>query len=162
MITLVLLDQSTQARAAQGYDTASFSFDVDQRRGTCPEGRTSASWIPCRQRDTDAIVVTGARTICGPCPKRELCTKGRQRQITIRDRDLNEALAAARAEQTTDEWKRRYATRAGVEGTMRQSTHTAAGRPTLRPAQRSPWRRSSRQPPSRRPLGSRHGDRSAR
>jgi len=88
----------------------------------------STSWTPCRQRDTDAIVVTWAKADCGPCPKRELCTKGTRRQITIRDRDLHEALAAARAEQTTDEWKRRYAARAGIEGTMRQATHVTGTR----------------------------------
>ena len=38
------------------------------------------------------------------------------------------ALAAARAEQTTDEWKRRYAARAGIEGTMRQTTHVTGVR----------------------------------
>jgi hypothetical protein len=43
-----------------------------------------------------------------PCPARQLCTSGRRRQITLRPRDLHEALAAARA---------------GVEGTMRQATH---------------------------------------
>jgi hypothetical protein len=73
-------------------------------------------------------VVTWATADCGPCPKRELCTKGTRRQITIRDRELHEALAAARAEQTTDTWKRRYAARAGVEGTMRQTTHVAGTR----------------------------------
>jgi transposase len=125
LVTPVLLDQSAQARAGQGYDKAAFSFDFDQRRGTCPQGVASASWTPCRPRETDAIVVTWAKADCGPCPARELCTKGTRRQITIRDRDLHEALAAARAEQTTDTWKRRYAARAGVEGTMRQTTHVA-------------------------------------
>ncbi|WP_250285749.1 IS1182 family transposase [Frankia sp. CiP1_Cm_nod2] len=128
LVTPVLLDQSAQARAAQGYDKASFSFDFDQQHGTCPQGVASTSWTPCRQRDTDAIVVTWAKADCGPCPKRELCTKGTRRQITIRDRDLHEALAAARAEQTTDEWKRRYAARAGIEGTMRQATHVTGTR----------------------------------
>ncbi len=128
LVTPVLLDQSAQARAGQGYDKASFSFDFDQQQGTCPGGRTSASWTPCRQRDTDAIVVTWARADCGPCPKRTLCTTGTRRQITIRDRDLHEALTAARTEQTTDTWKRRYAARAGIEGTMRQTTHVTGTR----------------------------------
>jgi Transposase DDE domain len=33
------------------------------------------------------------------------------------------ALADARARQNTDQWKTTYAVRAGVEGTMRQTTH---------------------------------------
>ena len=40
-----------------------------------------------------------------------------------RPRELHEALASARAEQTSAQWKARYAARAGVEGTMRQATH---------------------------------------
>ena len=36
---------------------------------------------------------------------------------------LHEALTNARAEQTSEQWKARYASRAGVEGTMCQATH---------------------------------------
>ncbi|MCA1681799.1 MAG: transposase, partial [Actinobacteria bacterium] len=75
------------------------------------------------QHDTEAIVVSWATTAGGPCPVRELCTRGKRRHITIRSRELHEALAAARAEQNTDQWKARYAPHAGVEGTMRQATH---------------------------------------
>ncbi len=52
-----------------------------------------------------------------------MCTNGRRRHITLRSRDLHEALTQARAQQTTAEWKSRYAARAGVEGTMRQTSH---------------------------------------
>jgi hypothetical protein len=68
-------------------------------------------------------VVSWPITACTPCPARQLCTSGQRRQITIRPRELHEALAAARAEQATAQWKARYAARAGVEGTMRQATH---------------------------------------
>ena len=68
-------------------------------------------------------MVSWPKTACTPCPARQLCTSGQRRQITLRPRDLHEALAAARAEQATAQWKARYAARAGVEGTMRQATH---------------------------------------
>ncbi|EFC79270.1 transposase, partial [Parafrankia sp. EUN1f] len=94
-----------------------------RRRGTCPQGQTSSTWNPCRQHTTDVIVATWTKSTCGPCPVRDLCTKGQQRHITLRDRALHEATITARAEQTTDEWKRRYAARSGIEGTIRQTTH---------------------------------------
>jgi transposase len=123
IVSPMLLDHSTQARAGAGYDKAAFTFDFQTRQATCPQGQSSSTWTTCRQRDLDAIVVSWAVTTCGPCPARELCTSGKRRHITIRSRELHEALAAARTEQTTDQWKARYATRAGVEGTMRQASH---------------------------------------
>jgi len=68
-------------------------------------------------------VVSWPATACLPCPARQLCTSSRRRQITIRPRELHEALASARTQQTSAQWKARYNARAGVEGTMRQATH---------------------------------------
>ena len=123
LVSPVLLDTSAQARAGAGYDKAAFAFDFDARQATCPQGVPSSSWSPCRQRQDEAIVVSWPAHACLPCPARQLCTSGRRRQITLRSRELHEALASARTEQTSAQWKARYAARAGVEGTMRQATH---------------------------------------
>jgi Transposase DDE domain len=40
----------------------------------------------------------------------------------LRPREIHEILEQARAAQTTEEWKQRYAIRAGVEGTIHQAT----------------------------------------
>jgi hypothetical protein len=121
LVSPLLLDHSAQARAGAGYDKAAFTFDFDARQATCPQHVPSSTWTTCTQRGDEAIVVSWAKTACGPCPVRELCTSGRRRQITIRSQQLHEALADARTEQTTTQWKARYAARAGVEGTMRQT-----------------------------------------
>ena len=123
LISPMLLDHSTQARAGAGYDQASFTIDFDARQATCPQGVTSSSWSPARQHNTDTIVVTWPATTCKPCPAKTSCTKGSRRHLSIRPREEHQALADARARQGTDEWKNIYAARAGVEGTMRQSTH---------------------------------------
>ena len=123
LVTPMLLDHSAQARAGAGYDKAAFAFDFAARQATCPQQVASSSWTDADQRGTEAIVVSWAVSDCGPCPAKGLCTTGRRRHITLRSRDLHEALAAARARQTTAEWKCRYAARAGVEGTMRQTSH---------------------------------------
>jgi transposase len=123
LVSPVLLDTSAQARAGAGYDKASFAVDFDARQATCPQGVASSSWSPCRQHKDEAIVVSWPKSACTPCPARQLCTSGKRRQVTIRPRELHEALASARTEQTSAQWKARYAARAGVEGTMRQATH---------------------------------------
>lgn len=123
LVTPMLLDHSAQARAGAGYDKAAFTFDFPTRTATCPQGVASSSWTDCTQRETEAIVVSWATTDCGPCPAKALCTSGKRRHITLRSRELHEAVTAARARQTTDQWKATYAARAGVEGTMRQTTH---------------------------------------
>ena len=123
LVSPMLLDHSAQARAGAGYDQASFTIDFEARQATCPQGATSSSWNPARQHSTDTIVASWATTTCTPCPAKALCTKGSRRHLSIRPREEHQALADARARQRTDEWKTIYAARAGVEGTMRQTTH---------------------------------------
>jgi IS5 family transposase len=130
LVSPMLLDHSAQARAGAGYDQASFTIDFDNQRATCPQGATSSSWSPASQRGTDTIVVSWPTTTCKPCPAKTLCTKGSRRHLSIRPREEHQALADARAWQTTGEWKTTYAARAGVEGTMRQTTHVTGIRTT--------------------------------
>ena len=61
---------------------------------------------------------------CRACPAHSQCTSAarRGRQLALRPREIHETIAAARAEQATQQWKDRYATRAGAEGTIRQAT----------------------------------------
>jgi hypothetical protein len=69
---------------------------------------------------------------CGPCPARELCTRCRKRQLTLQPRDLAEAQATARAAEATRSFRADYARRAGVEGTMHQTTSHGARRTRYR------------------------------
>ena len=126
LVSPMLLDTSAQARAGAGYDKAAFAIDFNARQATCPQGVASSTWTPCRQRHQEAIVVSWPATACAPCPARQLCTSGRRRQITIRPRELHEALAPARVEQTSAQWKARYAAR------RRRRGHHAAGHPRHR------------------------------
>lgn len=131
-ITLVgplLADSSPQARNG-GYTLDAFTIEFDHQRATCPQGATSISWSPCIQRDTEAIVVKFATADCAGCPARDRCTTAKRggRQLTLRAREVHQAVQAARAEQSTDQWVDRYKIRAGVEGTMRQATHVTGSR----------------------------------
>lgn len=123
LITPLLGDQSPQARAGAGFDRASFTIDFDHQQATCPQGHTSSSWNPVRQRGTDTIVISFPTTTCGPCPVREQCTtsRARRRQLTVHPHDVHTAQRQARALQDTAPWQATYALRAGVEGTIHQA-----------------------------------------
>jgi transposase len=120
----LLANVSPQARTG-GYATDAFTIDWEHQQVTCPQGATSATWNPCSQRGTEAIVVRFTLATCQPCPAKDLCTSSsrRGRQLSLRPREVHEAVAAARATQTTSQWKARYNIRAGVEGTIHQATH---------------------------------------
>ena len=132
LIAPLLADTSAQARAGHGYARAGFAVDYDARTVTCPQGKTAASWTPCTQHGSDAIVATFSATDCGPCPARALCTTGTRRQLSLLPRDLAQAQAAARAAETTTGFQADYARRAGVEGTMHQAASHGARRARYR------------------------------
>jgi hypothetical protein len=134
LIGPLLADASAQARAGQGYARADFAAGYDAQQVTCPQGKTSVSWSPCRQRGSDAIVATFSPGDCGPCPARGLCTSSRtkRRQLTVPPRDLAEAQAAARTAGNTRSFQADYARRAGVEGTMHQAASHGARRARYR------------------------------
>lgn len=121
LIGPLLADTSAQARAGAGYARADFAIDYDSQAVTCPQGKTSATWAPCRQHGKDMIVVQFAAADCGPCPARGQCTKGNRRQLTLPPRVLAEAQAAARTQEKTRSFAADYARRAGVEGTISQA-----------------------------------------
>jgi transposase len=115
---------SRQARTG-GYTADAFAIDWEHRQVTCPQGTTSTGWSPTRQAQREVIVVRFHAPTCRACPARAQCTTSTRmgRQLFLRPRDIHEAVAAARAGQTSQDWKDRYAIRAGVEGTIRQATH---------------------------------------
>jgi len=120
----LLADTSPQARTG-GYTAEAFTIDWDHQQVTCPQGATSISWNPCWQRGTDTVVVKFAAGTCRACPVRDRCTRSTRsgRQLSLRPREVHQAVAAARAGQASQQWKNRYNIRAGVEGTIRQATH---------------------------------------
>jgi transposase len=132
LIGPLLAGTSAQARAGNGCARAGFTPDYDGKTATCPQGKTSASWSPCTQRGQDAIVARFPPGDCGPCPARQLCTKGRYRQLTLQPRALAEAQATARATGSTRPFQADYARRAGVEGTMHQAASHGARRTRYR------------------------------
>ncbi len=116
-------DQSWQARQQTGYAVAQFAIDWDAQRATCPHGKTSVVWKELHDSAGHPVVsIRWAHADCGPCPVRGQCiSHDRPRALMVRPQPQFEALMAARHRQTTDEFKARYAKRAGVEGTIAQA-----------------------------------------
>jgi hypothetical protein len=161
MVTPVLKDHSTQAKAATGFDKNAFTIDWKTRQVRCPAGRTSSRWNPVKQHGTDAIVITFSTLTCRSCPFQRQCTTSKigRRMLPLRPEEPHEALARARAEQKTDTWKNKYALRAGIEGTINQALDLTGirraryrGLPKVR-LQHALLRHRDQHDPSRRPLG---------
>jgi transposase len=126
LITPLQADSSWQAAAGQGFDQASFTIDWDRQQVTCPDGATSRRWHQRQDTVGPRIHVAFSNRDCRPCPSRHLRISGtdtriRPRQLTLHTQTEHDILHANRRDQTTSEWKARYATRAGVEGTMSQA-----------------------------------------
>ena len=124
MITPLLPDPGWQAREG-GFTSRDFTIDWDARQATCPQGTASRTWNPTVNKGAQVIVVQFPAAACRACPARDKCTRSasRGRQLTLRPRHVHEAVTDARAQQETSQWKAQYASRAGVEGLMRQATH---------------------------------------
>jgi transposase len=119
----VAVDPSWQAKANQGFDVAVFSIDWGAQVATCPQGRQSVLWMPGQDRHDHAVVnIRFGAADCKACPVRAQCTHSPAlpRMLTVRPRELHEALQAARERQTTEAFQAEYSTRAGVEGTISQ------------------------------------------
>ena len=117
------VDNSPQSRTHNGYDRSAFTIDWDHQRVTCPQGVTNTIWSDCHERGRDSIVVRFPVTACQPCPVRPQCTRSTRtgRQLMLRPRHIHDMVEQVRTEQVTEEWKQRYAVRAGVEGTVHQA-----------------------------------------
>src|SRR5512144_1320386 len=117
-------DPGWPARAGAGFDKGSFAVDWDRQVVTCPAGKESISWLPnTYPKNGRVIEARFSRKDCTPCPSRSQCTRSKQepRTIGLLPREQHEALQAARREQTTEEFRSRYAARAGIEGTHEQA-----------------------------------------
>jgi transposase len=112
-----------QTKAEGAYTIDRFEVDWERERVRCPQGKLSSAWS--RQVDhtgTPYVSVTFRQADCGACPARALCTRAehRARHLKLQPRAEYEALKAARGRLATREGRRRYARRAGIEGTISQ------------------------------------------
>ncbi|MEU5324595.1 transposase [Streptomyces sp. NPDC021056] len=157
-------NSTPQQVKATGFGRSAFTINWQAQQATCPTGAVSRYWtVGLDNNRRVAIRIRFATTTCAPCTVRDQCTRSTQygRQLTVRPQDQDALLERVRAEQNTDEWKARYAARAGVEGTIHQAVAVSGIRRTRypRPGEDPPRprpHRHRRQPHSTRCLVERH------
>jgi transposase len=111
-------------KTRQGYDLGAFTIDWEVQTVTCPQYQTATCWVPKTDTWGNAVIhVRFPARVCTHCPERAQCTqaKASPRNLTFRPRAEHEALQEARRQQETEEWRQRYAARAGVEGTLAEA-----------------------------------------
>jgi transposase len=121
-------DASWQAKAHEGFDLATFRIDWEAQRALCPQGHLSTLWMLDQDRHArDIVHIRFADADCRGCPVRGKCTHSatQPRQLCVRPREQYEALQAARLRQATDTFRKRYGTRAGIEGTISQAVRAS-------------------------------------
>lgn len=122
-----------QARAAQGYDLASFHIDWQGKSATCPQGNQSVKWTERKdQHGHPKVAIRFGMHDCRFCPVRSLCTRSPRapRILAVRHRSEHEMLRQAREREKGEEFRALYAQRSGIEGTHSQAVRTMGLRRT--------------------------------
>lgn len=115
-------DSAWQAQASAGFAAANFHFDWERQQARCPSGQSSSSWENTTDRyGKPQTKIKFAVTTCRPCAQREQCTKIDRRILTIQGEAETRALEKARQRAQTDDYRKLYQQRAGVEGTISQT-----------------------------------------
>ena len=111
-------------------------MDWDRRVARCPEGKESTGWFESAQRpgQRSSIRARFRAADCRACASRTRCTRARLglhgRVLALLPKREYEALAAARARESTAEGRRLYAQRQGVESTLSQGVRAFSLRRT--------------------------------
>ena len=115
-------DLSWQAREGSAFVADDFVVDWENHRVRCPEGRTSTTWGACTDKTSGRSYVRAGFSPkdCRPCVSRSRCTRARSRRLLLMPRPEHEAVAAARARMKTEDGRRLYDQRRGIEGTISQ------------------------------------------
>ena len=118
-------DSQWQAREGKGFGLTDFKIDWENQVVSCPKGKLSRIWKPRFNRYKQPVIhIAFAKSDCQSCPNLSDCTKAKcgYRNLTLRSEEVHKTLVKARARQTTKDFKKQYASRAGIEGTISQGT----------------------------------------
>lgn len=115
--------KSWQDRVEGAFDHTKFQIDWEKQVVTCPNHKTS---VRCTKRKTwrgtPSFSFVFDKEGCLPCPMRVNCSRAKNagRTLTLYPKEQYEAQLAARQRQQTEEFKRLYGERAGIESTISQ------------------------------------------
>jgi len=112
-----------QTKVEGAYTGDQFTIDWEKREVHCPQGVVSKAWRDYNNAEGKPYhVVHFPKAACQDCQARALCTQTKQqpRRLHLHPRPEHEALQAARQRLKSEEGKRLYAQRSGVEGSLSQ------------------------------------------
>ncbi len=127
------LNPSWQTRAG-GYDQAQFQIDWVNQIAVCPEGKQSIYWHEYQTNERYSRPVVTVRfkpKDCRHCCNRHQCVKsksGAARSLNLPPRPLYEALEMTRNLLISEDGRREYQNRAGIEGTLSQAVRRGSFR----------------------------------
>jgi transposase len=116
-----------QGRVAGAYRVDQFEVGWEHQRVRCPQGRHSTRWLEYTDADGGPYVSARFRAAdCAACPARSLCTRaaGQGRHVRLPPREQYEALKEMWAFIDSEEGRRLYARRSGIEGTLSQGVRS--------------------------------------
>ncbi len=122
----VMPDTSWASKEAGRFDHSQFLIDWQAKQVVCSAGQTSRDWghIPDRHGKPSLRVRFPLR-LCRSCPLHAQCTPIAAKVLILRpDEASYNALVAARKREATPEFRKLYAKRAGIEGTVAQAVRT--------------------------------------
>lgn len=123
LIGPVPTSKSWQDRVKDAFDHTQFVIDWDNRQVTCPNGKTS---IRCTNRKTwrgtPSLAFVFSKEDCFACSLRERCSKAKNvgRTLTLYPQEQYNAQVEARRRQETEDFKKLYGERVGIESTISQ------------------------------------------
>lgn len=116
---------SWQSKMNTGFDVQNFIVDWTNKVVTCPLGTTSERWKKGRDKNGQVVNVSFPESACKVCPVRESCTRADARKLQIKAQPVYEFVQLMRQRQHTEYFKKEYANRAGVEGTISQAVRNS-------------------------------------
>jgi transposase len=118
--------QGWQTREEGAFHVTDFAVDWERRRVRCPEGHERTHWGAYRDKATGRPFIRAgfSPAVCRACPAKPRCTRAASRRLSLHPRAEHEALAAARQRQESEEGRRLYGQRQGIEGTISQAVRS--------------------------------------
>ncbi|MGF3024059.1 IS1182 family transposase [Methylobacterium aquaticum] len=114
--------QGWQTREEGAFHVTDFAVDWERQRVRCPEGRESTSWRAYRDKASGRPFIRAgfSPAVCRVCSAKPRCTRAGSRRLSLHPRAEHEALAGARERLESDEGRRLYGQRQGIEATISQ------------------------------------------
>ncbi|GAC1343300.1 MAG: hypothetical protein NVSMB27_03080 [Ktedonobacteraceae bacterium] len=122
----VMPDTSWASKETGRFDHRQFPIDWQAHQAVCPAGHTNRDWGHISDRHgKPSLRVRFLLRLCRSCPLHAQCTPVAAKVLIPRpDEASYNALDHARKQQGTPEFRKLYATRAGIEGTVAQAVRT--------------------------------------